>query len=90
MSKYLREAEAGEHVGYAAVTMSRWRRAGIGPPYVQAPTGAIRYAVDDLDRWMEAHRVVPSGDESAGQEVGSSPSSSTTPIGRRTRVRRGR
>ncbi len=48
--QFLRETEAAEYLGLAPKTLSRWRWAGRGPVYRKFHT-AVRYSVDDLERF---------------------------------------
>lgn len=57
---YLTEQEAADLIGYHPGTLSNWRSAGLGPPYLRLRTGAIRYLQTDLVAWMERDRVDPS------------------------------
>ena len=53
----LTEADAASYIGLSRsyLRASRLGR-GDGPPYVRAGR-AVRYLLDDVDRWLEARRV---------------------------------
>ena len=51
-SQLLTESEAAEFLRLKPKTMARWRWAGTGPIYRKIG-GAIRYAVTDLERYLE-------------------------------------
>lgn len=48
-------------------TLQTWRsrRRREGPPFVRLTSGMIRYKISDLKQWIDARRVVPTGDEAA-------------------------
>jgi hypothetical protein len=35
--------------------LRKWRRRGIGPPFVKLPTGPVRYRRRDVQAWIEAN-----------------------------------
>jgi excisionase family DNA binding protein len=55
---YLSPAEAAEYLGITIRTLAEWRHSQSGPPYIRlgGPTGRVRYARSDLDRWMGGKR----------------------------------
>jgi excisionase family DNA binding protein len=55
--RYLKASEAGKYLGVSESTMVRLRLSGEGPYFVRFPGGAIRYAPEDLDAWMETMKV---------------------------------
>jgi len=54
----LNEADTAQYIGMsrAWLRMARMRR--IGPPYIRIAS-SIRYAVPDLDKFLETHRIKP-------------------------------
>ena len=64
----LREKDAGPYIGFSAAFLkadrARPRNQRKGPAYIQVGR-SVRYRVDDLDRWLAAHRVEPRGPEAA-------------------------
>lgn len=51
-TQLLTESEAAEFLRLKPKTLARWRWAGIGPIYRKIG-GAIRYAVTDLEKYVE-------------------------------------
>lgn len=49
--RLLRETDAAAYLNLAPKTLSRWRWAGKGPAYRKLGS-AVRYATDDLDRFV--------------------------------------
>lgn len=39
--------------GVSTQAVRKWRYEGKGPRYIRLPTGAVRYPLDDLVRWLE-------------------------------------
>ncbi len=54
MSKWLTEKEAAAYTRLAAGTLRNWRMYGLGPQFTKLPSGGIRYAADELERWMSS------------------------------------
>lgn len=52
----LNTRQAGAYIGQSAGHLANARSAGRGPAYVKVG-GSVRYRVQDLDAWLEAHRV---------------------------------
>jgi hypothetical protein len=54
-------ARAGEVLGLAPKTLTNWRSLGIGPPYIKfgGRGGAVRYPLDHLNHYREAHLQKP-------------------------------
>lgn len=59
-SVVLREGQAAAHIDVAQQTLTNWRYLGKGPAYVLVGR-AVRYRVEDLDDWLNKHRVDPEG-----------------------------
>jgi excisionase family DNA binding protein len=55
--RFLKASEAAKYLGVSESTVVRWRLAGDGPYFFRFPGGAIRYAVDDLEAWMQSMKV---------------------------------
>lgn len=53
---YVDTQTAAAHVGLSVSYMHKARHFGHGPPYYRVGR-AIRYSIEDLDRWMAEHRV---------------------------------
>ena len=49
-------AQAAEYLGLAAATLVNHRVKGTGPEYFKI--GKVFYSIDDLDKYVEAGRVV--------------------------------
>lgn len=52
MSRWLTTEQAADYIGYREGTLRVWRAKEVGPPYVKAPGGGVRYSSDDLDTWI--------------------------------------
>jgi hypothetical protein len=52
---YLRPAAVAEKLGVTVGTLANWRWRSVGPPYY-AVGAMIRYADDEIDRWIAAGR----------------------------------
>jgi len=44
--------QAAERLTLSPASLKRFRSIGVGPIYLRLPSGAIRYEVNDLDRWL--------------------------------------
>jgi predicted site-specific integrase-resolvase len=55
MDALIDEKTAAEVLGVAPKTLTRWRWARKGPPYVRI--GVIRYRLEDLDGYVQSNRV---------------------------------
>jgi hypothetical protein len=53
------EKVAAKVLGAKQQTMRAWRHRGVGPAYLKL-AGKIEYRLDDLQKFIEASRVVPS------------------------------
>lgn len=60
-NKYLTEAQVSEMTGLALSTLRNWRVLGKGPAYVKPGGTSVRYRKSDIEKFMEARRVVPGG-----------------------------
>lgn len=54
--KYLDRIEAAEYLGFSKSGFAKMASRGEGPDHSKLGN-RTRYAVDDLDRWFEAHKV---------------------------------
>ena len=54
----LNEADTAQYIGMSHAWLRLARQRRIGPPYIRIAR-AIRYAVPDLDKFLEAHKVKP-------------------------------
>jgi hypothetical protein len=57
--RILESAEAAAYIGAQPQTLRAWRHRGVGPAYLKLAV-KIRYKLDDLDKFIEQSRVVPS------------------------------
>ena len=48
--------EAASYLGLSRITMNRYRCQGLGPSYVKFGN-RVKYMLDDLDRYIEKHRI---------------------------------
>ena len=56
--KFLTDEEVAKRLNLSPQTLRNWRCMGKGLPYVKFGR-AIRYDVNDVDAFSDAHRVVP-------------------------------
>jgi predicted site-specific integrase-resolvase len=63
------EPQAASRLDVSRRTLQRWRsRDGdLAPPHYQLPSGTVRYPVDALEKWVEAHRRGAEQTEGGGQ-----------------------
>jgi predicted DNA-binding transcriptional regulator AlpA len=57
------ESRAAAMIGAAPKTMERWRSRGGGPPFVRIGPRMVRYALADLESWIDAQRAESLADE---------------------------
>ena len=57
-SRYYRTTDPELTIIGTRGTMAQWRHRGEGPPYVRFGNRVL-YLGSDLNRWLDAHRVVP-------------------------------
>jgi predicted DNA-binding transcriptional regulator AlpA len=50
------ERDASPYIGYTKAALRAWRRQGRGPAYIRI-NRSIRYRIQDLDDWLQRHRV---------------------------------
>lgn len=50
--------EAAALLKRSPVTLERWRRLRIGPPYLRI-CGRVLYRAEDIDAWLESNRHEP-------------------------------
>jgi excisionase family DNA binding protein len=55
VDEYLTEVDVAELLKVSAGTLRRWRREGIGPPWLRLGRG-VRYRRRDVDRWASEQR----------------------------------
>ena len=61
-SNVLNEHEAASMLGCSAALLRKWRRLGDGPSYSKLGR-LVRYRQEDIQAFLEAHRVEPGGAE---------------------------
>jgi hypothetical protein len=59
MVPLLTDVSAGKLLGKSPMTLWRWRRDGIGPPFITLPNGGARYSLRDLEEWVARNRTTP-------------------------------
>lgn len=60
MGSNFNTAEAAQWLGIEKRTLEDWRSNEIGPPYVVYSPRCIRYSMEDLIKWRNERRHVPS------------------------------
>jgi predicted DNA-binding transcriptional regulator AlpA len=60
--RILRQREAAAYVGLSESKLAKFRWAGGGPPFIRLGGRAVGYCLDDLDLWIERHRVASTGE----------------------------
>lgn len=55
----LTEKEAAKILSMSPKTLSLWRYQGTGPTFIKLGS-SIRYQLNDLEAWVEQHRMVKS------------------------------
>ncbi|HEX7338743.1 MAG TPA: helix-turn-helix domain-containing protein [Rhodanobacteraceae bacterium] len=53
--------EAAALLHRAPITLERWRRRRVGPPFLRV-CGRVLYRVADIEEWLEKNRVEPMRD----------------------------
>ncbi len=66
MKELLDSRQAAKVVNVRPRTLEGWRRRGCGPPFIRLSPRAVRYRIEDLERWIEEHRVT---DESSLERI---------------------
>lgn len=64
-------AEASRVTNIPIMTLESWRSRSRrkGPPFLKLSAGMVRYRLEDLKQWIDAHRVVPTDATSTGARV---------------------
>jgi Helix-turn-helix domain len=60
MEAHLNTVQAAEWLGMSANTLRDWRSREIGPPYIVISPRCIRYAIEDLEKYVAERRRIPS------------------------------
>lgn len=63
--RYVDTKSAAHHVSLHPDTLRRYRREGGGPPYSRVGR-AVRYDIEELERWMAERTVSHMAEEAAG------------------------
>lgn len=50
------ERGAAPYIAHSVAALRQWRRLGKGPAFIRAGR-SIRYRIQDLDAWLDNHRV---------------------------------
>ncbi len=56
--RLLDQETAAKYIGVKPPTLAAWRHYGKGPAYRKVGRGTF-YAIEDIETWMDAQRVVP-------------------------------
>jgi DNA-binding transcriptional MerR regulator len=57
VNELLDQRQAAKLVNVQARTLEGWRRRGCGPPFIRLSARAVRYRLEDLERWITERRV---------------------------------
>ncbi len=68
LAQLLTEAEAAVFLAVARKSLERWRFLGIGPEFIRIGTRGIRYARDDLNRYIATQRRTSTSDPGPDQQ----------------------
>lgn len=60
MDRALNDVEASQLLGLRPQTLRNWRIARKGPPYHKFGR-AVRYRVEDLEKWFTSKKIWPEG-----------------------------
>ena len=60
-SKLIPDTQASKILGIAVQTLRNWRQEGKGPAYLKIGR-SVKYSIDDLKRFLEAHKINPTGE----------------------------
>jgi len=52
------QTHAANYLGVSIHTLEKWRSLKKGPPYLKVGH-FVRYTQEDLDRWVDSHRISP-------------------------------
>ena len=56
-NNHLTVAEAASYLGIKTQTLNNWRSMQKGPNYIKYSSRAVRYSINDLDEFIQCHRV---------------------------------
>jgi predicted DNA-binding transcriptional regulator AlpA len=59
--RIVRQREAAHYLGLSESKLAKFRWTGGGPPFIRLGGRAVGYCLDDLDLWIEHHRVATTG-----------------------------
>lgn len=57
LTRLLNEKEAAEMLRYSVRALQNWRLRGGGPKFIKVSGRSVRYAISDLNAWIEERRV---------------------------------
>ncbi|MBW1930969.1 MAG: helix-turn-helix domain-containing protein [Deltaproteobacteria bacterium] len=69
MTKTVNEIDAARMLGLSVQTLRNYRYLRTGPPYLKLGR-AVRYLVEDLEKYLAARRIVPEENEREEQTKG--------------------
>jgi predicted site-specific integrase-resolvase len=55
--RLLTRSEAAEYLGFCRRTLQVWDKQGVGPHVIRLPSGLPVYAAEDLNEFIDQHRV---------------------------------
>ena len=57
MERYLSSKEVSRILGFALITLAKWRQKRIGPRFIELDNGRIRYKESDVEEYIERFGV---------------------------------
>lgn len=60
MEALLNTADAAKWLGLSERTLQDWRSEEVGPSYIEISSRCIRYDMEDLIKWRDERRRIPS------------------------------
>ncbi|MBC8554207.1 MAG: helix-turn-helix domain-containing protein [Candidatus Brocadiales bacterium] len=57
MERYLSAKEVSRILGFALITLAKWRKKKIGPKFIELDNGRIRYKQSDVEAYMDQFGV---------------------------------
>ena len=68
---HIDEREAADMISVSVKSLQRWRQNHSGPPYIKLKH-LVRYAIQDLQDWMDHYKISAQNSSSANKSAGAS------------------